>query len=226
MRLTKRRKQFALAREQARFQQGGLHGDVLCRDRRRIRPRCARCGRARARCPRARRSGSRSCAARAGSAGAGSRTRTSTSEQGKSCAAAVAADGDKRHVRGMPCSAQRSLQQPVHHARDCRRSSSAGRRAARKALRATGRAGSEPLLPLANSRLLEARVPPWAGYRSWAIRRPAPGLRRGDAGRQGEHLVAGLGDQHRVLPLRRQAVVLGHDGPAVGELRGCPACRR
>ena len=41
----------------------------------------------------------------------------------------------------------------------------------------------------------------------------------------GEDLVAGLGDEHGVLPLRRQAVVLGDDGPAVGELAdaGLPA---
>ena len=41
------------------------------------------------------------------------------------------------------------------------------------------------------------------------------GRRRRAAGRQREHLVAGLGDQHRVLPLRRQGTVLGDDGPAV-----------
>src|SRR5688572_2811650 len=49
----------------------------------------------------------------------------------------------------------------------------------------------------------------------------ASGIQRGPrrgAGRNGEHLAAGRGHQHGVLPLRRQAVVLGHHGPAVGEL--------
>ena len=38
---------------------------------------------------------------------------------------------------------------------------------------------------------------------------------RGRAGRKRHHLIACFGDQHRVLPLRRQAAVLGDDGPAV-----------
>src|SRR5258706_3731400 len=42
--------------------------------------------------------------------------------------------------------------------------------------------------------------------------------RRGSAGRKRQDLEAGLGDQHGVLPLCRQAMVLGDDGPAVGEL--------
>src|SRR6267143_5623740 len=42
--------------------------------------------------------------------------------------------------------------------------------------------------------------------------------RRGSAGRKRQDLEAGLGDQHGVLPLCRQAMVLGDDGPTVGEL--------
>src|SRR5260221_1141546 len=42
--------------------------------------------------------------------------------------------------------------------------------------------------------------------------------RRGSAGRKRQDLEAGLGDQYGVLPLCRQAMVLGDDGPAVGEL--------
>src|SRR2546421_12566195 len=42
--------------------------------------------------------------------------------------------------------------------------------------------------------------------------------RRGRAGGEGQDLESRTGDQDGVLPLRRQAVVLGDDGPAVGEL--------
>src|SRR5437016_2510080 len=42
--------------------------------------------------------------------------------------------------------------------------------------------------------------------------------RRRRAGGKGQDLESRTGDQDGVLPLRRQAVVLGDDGPAVGEL--------
>src|SRR5437879_3124593 len=42
--------------------------------------------------------------------------------------------------------------------------------------------------------------------------------RRGRSGGKGQDLAARTGDQYRVLPLRREAVVLGDDGPAVGKL--------
>src|SRR6266853_2995402 len=42
--------------------------------------------------------------------------------------------------------------------------------------------------------------------------------RRGRAGGKGQDLESRSGDEDGVLPLRRQAVVLGDDGPAVGEL--------
>src|SRR2546428_11593069 len=42
--------------------------------------------------------------------------------------------------------------------------------------------------------------------------------RWGGARRNRQNLVARCGNQHRVLPLRREAVVLGDDGPAVGKL--------
>src|SRR5712672_2884200 len=42
--------------------------------------------------------------------------------------------------------------------------------------------------------------------------------RRGSAGGKRQDLEAGLRDQNGVLPLCRQAMVLGNDGPAVGEL--------
>src|SRR5690606_21474187 len=59
---------------------------------------------------------------------------------------------------------------------------------------------------------------PWAGRTSG--RRAAGSLAHESrwcdvARRPGEHLVAGLGDQHRVLPLRRERAVARDDGPAV-----------
>src|SRR6266849_70283 len=41
--------------------------------------------------------------------------------------------------------------------------------------------------------------------------------RRGRSGGKGQDLEARTGDQHGVLPLRREAMVLGDDGPAVGQ---------
>src|SRR5256885_6683119 len=41
--------------------------------------------------------------------------------------------------------------------------------------------------------------------------------RRGCSGGKGQDLEARTGDQHGVLPLRREAMVLGDDGPAVGK---------
>src|SRR5215475_6842954 len=40
----------------------------------------------------------------------------------------------------------------------------------------------------------------------------------GRAGRNRQHLEARFGDQYRMLPLRGEAMVLGDNGPAVGEL--------
>src|SRR6478736_1873327 len=36
--------------------------------------------------------------------------------------------------------------------------------------------------------------------------------------RQGQHFISAVRDQHGMLPLRRQAVILGYDGPAIGHL--------
>src|SRR5687768_1513971 len=44
------------------------------------------------------------------------------------------------------------------------------------------------------------------------------GGRRRAAGRQREHFVAGLGDEHGVLPLRGERAVFRDDGPAVSQL--------
>ena len=66
-----------------------------------------------------------------------------------------------------------------------------------------------------------------AAARTPSRRRVRP--RRGGGGAPAEtrqHLEAVVGDEHRVLPLRRQRVVGGDDGPAVGERSGCRACRR
>ena len=41
-----------------------------------------------------------------------------------------------------------------------------------------------------------------------------------------QHLEAGLRYEHGVLPLRRQRMILGHDGPAVGRAASRRACRR
>src|SRR5690606_9402942 len=37
------------------------------------------------------------------------------------------------------------------------------------------------------------------------------------AGRYGQYLVAGIGDQNGMFPLRREAAIARDDGPAVGE---------
>src|SRR5437879_12705442 len=44
--------------------------------------------------------------------------------------------------------------------------------------------------------------------------------RRGRSGGKGQDLEARTGDHHRVLPLRREAMVLGDGGPAVRQLGG------
>src|SRR6202158_3163378 len=59
------------------------------------------------------------------------------------------------------------------------------------------------------------------GAASVAVTKGRSGLRqrwrrRGAVGNR-QHLVAVVGDQHGMFPLRGEAVVGGHDGPAIGE---------
>src|SRR5205807_6369448 len=77
--------------------------------------------------------------------------------------------------------------------------------------------GDELTLPVADFRIRGSR------WRSSKRRdhRGLSGLRRGwrrwRAIGDRQHLVAVVGDEHRMFPLRRKAVVGGHDGPAIGQ---------
>ena len=188
--------------------------------------RCARCGRSRSRCPRAGRSAVRSSLALGIVRRALEQDQHVDVRVGKELAAAVAADGDQR-----PCCWRRAL---------CGRAgcSSASMQRARPCS-SSFRPGFARLEPRDQLAALQSQAVPqleadivhvtrWQARRQarrWLRRSrnaAAPVSRRGTR----EHLVAGLGHQHRVLPLRRQAVVLGDDGPAVGQFADAGACRR
>ena len=149
-------------------------------------------------------------------------------------AAAVAADGDAAPTPGgiadLVPDAAHDGDRP---ARACSRSRRSACRDARRTRRAAprGRASSS-----SRQRAIPA-VAGVAGRRRGGASRPAAArtpwlaLRtRAAAGRAGATRVstsyAVVGDEHRVLPLRRKRVVGGDDGPAVGEAADAALARR
>ena len=150
-------------------------------------------------------------------------------------AAAVAADRDQRGVR-RACRASRQSSSRVRstsraRARTRRSAPRAVGRAARKRAQ-TRRLAPRESAPAARPALAQRRraartgvagADGASGARTDRACAPdasvQPALTKagggGDPGRERHHFVAGLGDEHRVLPLRRERAVARDDGPAV-----------
>ena len=192
---------------------------------RRTHRRCARCGRSPGRCPRTCRPVARARLA----LGLGGSRRAGPAHRRRN--RGTARRGRSRRPRPGRVPRRRSVLAPERPAavrsirRACSRSSQRGLAARAGSARAGRRA------PAAACRAAASRAQGLAGVASgkrqvMRLRLHEAQAAAGAPADTRQHLVAAVGDEHGVLPLRRQAVVLGDDGPAVGQLADAGACRR
>ena len=123
-------------------------------------------------------------------------------------AGAAAAHQAQRRARGRPRGQRSGPAAPPCRRESARAASRAGARARRR------RCGQVPARREQGRRVRIADV---HGGLPWATAATNAGG-GGAAGRERHHLVAGVGDEHGVLPLRRQRAVARDDGPAVADL--------